>query len=174
MVRKLFKLRKMNSKVYKLFKQLFAIVEVVTDKGILVIEEELKEGIKVYRELDGELVSAEEGIYETETHIITVKEGLIESLEEKKEEEIIEETPEETPEVVEEVLEEPETIEEENIIADMAERIAELEKSIEEKDRKIAELEAIIEKQNEELHLSAAKPAKEEVKAEKKGALRFF
>lgn len=162
----------MLKQVYKLWKQLVKLSEVVTDKGTLVLEDELAVGAKVLMEVEGELVPVENGIYETETHLITVEDGVIITLEEK-EKEVIEEVVEETPEVIE--------MEEQPEVNDFLVRIAELEEIIEKKDAEIADkdahiakLEEIIKQKDEELHTSEVKPAKELVKEEMKGAMRFF
>lgn len=135
----------MKSKLFKLAKMILNLSQTLTDKGTLIAESKLEEGVEVYIEDEnGELVIAPDGDYETETTIITVAEGKVIAIKEKE----VEEKPEE---IVEEAAEDPV---EESVEAPVDETetlkatIAELEATIEamkaemaEKDEKIALLE---------------------------------
>lgn len=85
----------MNSKLLKLAKLVMKFAEIETDKGTLTISDELAVGVEVYKEVDGEFVSVEDGAYETETQVITIKDGKVEAIEDKTQPESEPEVPEE-------------------------------------------------------------------------------
>lgn len=57
-----------------------------TDKGQLTATDEIAEGVEVYikDETSGEFIAAPDGDYETETQLITVKDGKVEKIEDKE------------------------------------------------------------------------------------------
>lgn len=136
----------MNAKLLKLAKMILKLSQTETDKGILVAESELAEGVEVFVEgEDGELTNAPDGEYVTETTIITVSDGKVVEIKEKevKEEET---TEEETVVEAEEVTEpDPEQVDETEMlkatIAELEATIEALKAEIAEKDEKIAQLE---------------------------------
>ena len=138
----------MNLNLLKLRKSLLQLAEVETDKGVLVIESELAEGVEVFVEDEnGEWIPAEDGEYMTEDKVIVVADGKVAELKDK--------------EPANEPANEPDTNEQ------MQEP--------DEKDAKIAELEATVAEQQEKLEMSAEKPAKDKVKyTAKSGALKYF
>lgn len=167
----------MNLNLLKLRKSLLQLAEAQTDKGVLVAESELAEGVEVFIEDEnGEWIPATDGEYATEDKIIVVADGKVAEIKDKEPEA----QPE--PEAQEAQEPEPEPDEKDAKIAEMEARIAELEAAvadrdaaIEEKDAKIAELQATVEAQQEKLEMSADKPAKDKVKeTEKSGALKYF
>ena len=136
----------MNLNLLKLRKSLLQLAEVETDKGVLVIESELAEGVEVFVEDEnGEWIPAEDGEYMTEDKVIVIVDGKVAELKDKE--------PENDPETKDnEQMQEPD-----------------------EKDAKIAELEATVAEQQEKLEMSAEKPAKDKVKyTAKSGALKYF
>ena len=136
----------MNLNLLKLRKSLLQLAEVETDKGVLVIESELAEGVEVFVEDEnGEWIPAEDGEYMTEDKVIVIVDGKVAELKDKE--------PENDPETKDnEQMQEPD-----------------------EKDAKIAELEAKVAEQQEKLEMSAEKPAKDKVKyTVKSGALKYF
>ena len=136
----------MNLNLLKLRKSLLQLAEVETDKGVLVIESELAEGVEVFVEDEnGEWIPAEDGEYITEDKVIVIVDGKVAELKDKE--------PENDPENKDnEQMQEPD-----------------------EKDAKIAELEATVAEQQEKLEMSAEKPAKDKVKyTVKSGALKYF
>ena len=165
----------MNLNLLKLRKSLLQLAEVETDKGVLVIESELAEGVEVFVEDEnGEWIPAEDGEYMTEDKVIVIADGKVAELKDKE--------PENEPanEPATEKMQEPD--EKDAKIAELEAKVAELETSsaekdatIEEKDAKIAELEATVAEQQEKLEMSAEKPAKDKVKhTAKSGALKYF
>ena len=171
----------MNLNLLKLRKSLLQLAEVETDKGVLVIESELAEGVEVFVEDEnGEWIPAEDGEYMTEDKVIVIVDGKVSELKDKE--------PENDPESKDnEQMQEPD--EKDAKIAELEAKVAELETSsaekdatieeknatIEEKDAKIAELEATVAEQQEKLEMSAEKPAKDKVKyTVKSGALKYF
>ena len=172
----------MNLNLLKLRKSLLQLAEVETDKGVLVIESELAEGVEVFVEDEnGEWIPAEDGEYMTEDKVIVIADGKVAELKDKE--------PENEPanEPANEKMQEPD--EKDAKIAELEAKVAELETSsaekdatieeknatIEEKDAKIAELEATVAEQQEKLEMSAEKPAKDKVKyTVKSGALKYF
>lgn len=164
----------MNLNLLKLRKSLLQLAEVETDKGVLVIESELAEGIEVFVEDEnGEWIPAEDGEYMTEDKVIVIVDGKVAELKDKE--------PENEPDPkANEKMQEPD--EKDAKIAELEAKVAELETAaaekdaaIEEKDAKIAELEATVAEQQEKLEMSAEKPAKDKVKyTAKSGALKYF
>lgn len=159
----------------KLAKLLLKLASIATDKDELIYEGELREGIEVFVERDGEILVAEDGEYAAEDSIIVVSEGKvveIRAIEKPEEEEVVVDNDE----VI--VDEQPKEDERDARIAELENKIAELEKLLGEKDDKIAELESELTRKSEELeklNMSADIPAKEQVKKEAKtGALRYF
>lgn len=127
---------------FELFKLLCKFEKIETDNGVLVVDEEIKEGVEIFDE-DGN--PAKDGDYKTGDRIITVKEGKVFSIKEIEVEvvEVVEDI-----EDVEEILEEVVEITEDPKVAELEAKIAELEEVIKAKDaeieslnNKIAELE---------------------------------
>ena len=106
-----------NQKLLKLAKMIMKFATVETDKGVLYIDGELILGALVYIEDEtGEFVAPEDGTYETEDLIVTVKDGKVEKIE-QKEAPVDEEAPAEDPEVEVEIEnEEAETMTEEEMM----------------------------------------------------------
>lgn len=161
----------MIQNVIKLWKQLLNLASLKTDKGELIIENELAEGVEVFVEVEGEYKPAEDGEYKLEDKIIVVLEGKVSEIR-MIEEEIVEEKVELEEPVIEEV------IIEENPHEDCLKRIEELETIIKEKDELIEKLSEQLKEKEEiinSLKEPVAEPAKEEFKkATKTGALRYF
>lgn len=149
------------NKLFKLSKLLLKLSELKTDKGVLVSDEELAEGVAVSVDKDGELVPAEDGEYKAEDKVVTVKDGKVEKIEEviPEVEEALKDEPKEEPK--EEPKDEPKKEELEEAVIDP--RVAELEATIVEKDAKIAELEAKV----KELEDKLKAPVEEGVKLSK-------
>ena len=85
------------SKFLRLASLIAKLNKVETDKGTLTASDEITEGVEVYIEDEnGEFVAAPDDVYETETQIITVKDGKVEKIEAK------ETTPEPTTETMNE------------------------------------------------------------------------
>lgn len=175
----------MNLNLLQLRKQLLQLAEIVTDKGTIIIEGELAEGVEVFVESEEGFAPAADGEYIYEDMLIIVAEGKISELRKKSgEDEPAVETPkaEEQPEEIKEEGEEqpaeetkPEPDEKDAKIEELGARITELEAIIAERDARIAELEAELAQKQEELEMSADKPAKDRVKSEQKvGALKYF
>lgn len=169
----------MNLNLLKLRKSLLQLAEAQTDKGVLVAESELVEGVEVFIEDEnGEWIPAADGEYATEDKIIVVADGKVAEIKDKEPEA----QPEPEPEPEAQEAQDPEPDDKDAKIAEMEARIAELEAAvadrdaaIEDKDAQIAELKAIVEAQQEKLEMSADKPAKDKVKeTEKSGALKYF
>lgn len=75
----------MNTKLLKLAKMMIQFSEVETDKGVLTSIEQLAEGVEVFiADANGEFIAAPDDVYETETQIITVKDGKVEKIEDKE------------------------------------------------------------------------------------------
>lgn len=123
----------MNLKnLFKLSKMLTSLSETTTDKGVLITEAELVEGVTVsIIDESGELVVPKDGEYLTEDSVIEIKDGVVVSIHPKENEIEIE-------------LEEADAQEELNAIKEenttLKEKIAELEA---EKEALVAELEDI-------------------------------
>lgn len=114
-----------RNKLIKLAKLVMKFAEVETDKGTLIIDGDLVEGIEVSIENEaGEIVPAEDGEYTTDTQKITIKDGKVESIE-----------------VEEEVTEEPkeEVTEEPIALSKLEVKQQEFSQSYEETERKLAE-----------------------------------
>ena len=74
----------MNTKLLKLAKMMIQFSEVETGKGILTSIEPLAEGVEVFiADENGEFIAAPDDVYETETQLITVKDGKVEKIEDK-------------------------------------------------------------------------------------------
>ena len=74
-----------NQKLLKLAKMIMKFATVETDKGVLYIDGELLTGALVYIEDEnGEFVAPEDGAYETDDLIVTVKDGAVEKIEQKE------------------------------------------------------------------------------------------
>ena len=179
----------MNLNLLQLRKQLLQLAEISTDKGTLIIEGELAEGVEVFVESEEGFAPAADGEYLYEDMLIIVAEGKISELRKKSgEDEPAEETPkaEEQPEEIKEEEEEqpaeeakeesePEPDERDAKIEELEAKVTELESIIAERDARIAELEAELAQKQEELEMSADEPAKDKVKSEQKvGALKYF
>ena len=177
----------MNLNLLQLRKQLLQLAEISTDKGTLIIEGELSEGVEVFVESEEGFAPAADGEYIYEDMLIVVAEGKISELRKKRgEDEPAEETPkaEEQPEEIKEEKQpaeeakgesEPEPDEKDAKIAELQDKLNELEAIIAERDARIAELEAELAQKQEELEMSADEPAKDRVKSEQKvGALKYF
>lgn len=154
----------------RLAKMIMKFAEVETDKGALIYEGELAEGVEVFIEIEGELTPAPDGDYRADDQIITVAEGKVTKLE-------IVETEEPEAEPVKNAEETPEEVDPR--IAELETKITELEAIIAERDAHIAELEAQLVEKDEQLQMSVAKPAHKEVKDiivtnKENKALRFF
>ena len=177
----------MNLNLLQLRKQLLQLAEISTDKGTLIIEGELAEGVEVFVESEEGFAPAADGEYIYEDMLIVVADGKISELRKKSgEDEPAEETPkaEEQPEEIKEEEQpaeeakeesEPEPDEKDAKIAELQDKLNELEAIIAERDARIAELEAELAQKQEELEMSADEPAKDRVKSEQKvGALKYF
>lgn len=139
----------------------FSTVE--TDKGTLTSAEDLAEGVEVYvlDEETNDYVPAPDGDYETETHIITVKDGKVKTIAEKEapsEEEELTVTigaEEEAP-----IEEAPATDEHDAEIEELKNKITELEGLLQDRDAVIEELTAKL----KEAEDAAKAPVEEPVK----------
>lgn len=161
----------LTNNLLKLWKQILKLSEVETDKGKLIVESEIAEGVEVFVENEGEFVPAPEGEYVAEDKIIVVAEGKIAEIRVKEEAK-----PEETQEEVqqEEEQEPVQPDEKDARIAELEDKQTELEALLAEKDARIAELEAQLAEKQKELEMSSEKPAKEAVKHDNSGALKYF
>lgn len=139
----------------KLRNLLLRFTDIVTDKGNLTIDGELKVGATVYIEDDLAL----DGEYITEKEIIKVENGIITEIE-------VKEIKEDEPVVI---IEEP--VKEEPV--ELLEKIAELEAIIEQDKITIDELTAKLAEAEEKLLLSVEKLAKQ-VKVEEKKSIYSF
>lgn len=156
----------------KLRNLILRFMDVVTDKGTITIDGEMKVGATVY--INDEI--ATDGDYETEKEVIKVVNGVIEEIIEKKEEE---EIPTEVEPTTEEVVIENEvepTIEEtkdDSEIEDLKNKITELEGLLENRDAIIAELTAKLEDAESKLKMSVEKLASQ-VRNENKTIYSFL
>ena len=168
--------------VIKLWKAILKLSEIATDKAVLIVESELTEGVEVFVEKEGEYVPAEDGEYVAEDKVILVEDGKVVEIR-NKDEKKPDEAPEDKP--IEEVSSEDEKPsdeksedepdEKDSRIAELEAKVDELDAMIAERDARIAELEAMLSEKQEQLEMSAEKPAKEKVKNElKSGAMRYF
>ena len=180
-----------NQKLLKLAKMIMKFATVETDKGVLYIDGELLTGALVYIEDEnGEFVAPEDGTYETEDLIVTVKDGAVEKIEQK-------EAPVEDPEAtaedseakveVEIENEEQAPVDEEAVaddpkdaqIKELETKITELEGLLQDRDAIISELTTKI----KELEDKAKAPVEEPVKmsatvrnaaSKENSALKYF
>lgn len=153
----------------KLAKMIMNFAEIETDKGKLIYEGELADGVEVFIDIEGELTPAPDGDYKFENKTITVVEGKVEKIVEEEVEENIE---------PEDIKQEEEPIVDERV-AELEAKVTELEAIIVERDARIAELEAQLVEKEEQLKMSVAKPAHKEVKDviitnKDNKALRYF
>lgn len=158
----------------KLAKMLMQFAEIETDKGKLIYEGELVDGVEVFIEIEGELTPAPNGDYKFENKTITVEDGKVVKI---VEEEVVDEPVEPENEPIKNAEETPEEVDPR--IAELEAKITELEAIIAERDARIAELEALLVEKEEQLQMSVAKPAHKEVKDiivtnKENKALRFF
>lgn len=158
----------------KLAKMIMKFAEIETDKGLLIYEGELAEGVEVFIEIEGELTPAPNGDYKFENKTITVEDGKVIGIVEEEVEDEIEQPTEETEVELEETPEEVDPR-----ITELEDKVTELEAIIAERDARIAELEAQLAEKEEQLQMSVAKPAHKEVKDivitnKENKALRFF
>lgn len=173
-----------NQKLLKLAKMIMKFATVETDKGVLYIDGELLTGALVYIEDEnGEFVAPEDGAYETEDLIVTVKDGAVEKIEQK-------EAPVEDPEAKVEVEienEEQAPADEEATVEDPKDaQIKELENKITELEGLLQDRDAIISELTEkikELEDKAKAPVEEPVKmsatvrnaaSKENSALKYF
>lgn len=161
----------------------FATVE--TDKGVLYIDGELLTGALVYIEDEnGEFVAPEDGAYETEDLIVTVKDGAVEKIEQK---EAPVEEPEKVDVEVDTEMEEQAPVDEEAVAEDPKDaQIKELENKITELEGLLQDRDAIISELTEkikELEDKAKAPVEEPVKmsatvrnaaSKENSALKYF
>lgn len=172
-----------NQKLLKLAKMIMKFATVETDKGVLYIDGELILGALVYIEDEnGEFVAPEDGTYETEDLIVTVKDGAVEKIEQK-------EAPadEEAPVEVDTEMEEQAPADEEAQAEDDKDaQIKELETKITELEGLLQDRDAIISELTEkikELEDKAKAPVEEPVKmsatvrnaaSKENSALKYF
>ena len=161
----------MNLNLLKLRKSLLQLAEVKTDKGVIVAESEIAEGVEVFVEDEnGEWIPATDGEYIAEDKTIVVAEGKVVEIKVNEPDNEPDKEPDKEPDDKDAKVAELEAK-----VAELETAVAEKDATIEEKDAKIAELEATIEAQKEQLEMSADKPAKDKVKdIEKSGALKYF
>ena len=172
-----------NQKLLKLAKMIMKFATVETDKGILYIDGELILGALVYIEDEnGAFVAPEDGTYETEDLIVTVKDGAVEKIEQKEapvdEEAKVEvdtEMEEQAPVDEEAVAEDPKDAQ----IKELETKITELEGLLQDRDAIISELTTKI----KELEDKAKAPVEEPVKmsatvrnaaSKENSALKYF
>ena len=82
----------MKSKLMKLARMIMKLAEIETDKGVLIYEGELVEGVEVFIEKEGEFVPADDGEYIVEGKTIVVAEGKVKEIIEVEKEPEVEET----------------------------------------------------------------------------------
>ena len=154
----------------KLCKALLKLAEIATDKGNLIYEGELAEGVEVFIDVEGEIVPAEDGEYLAEDKKLQVEGGKKVAIE------AVETEPEKEPEQKEEKEESDEDSEKDSKIAELEAEIAEKDAKIEELEAKVSELENELSAKEEKLKMSADVPAKEKVKkiAAPKNGLKFY
>lgn len=108
------------------------LAEIETDKGILIYDaEELTVGLDVFtKDENGEIVTAEDGIYIFDIYTITVKDGKVENIEENEtiEETDVKEETEKTETVEMEIIEEPIENPIEEVVEEVTETIIPTEK----------------------------------------------
>lgn len=124
---------KITEKLKVALKSILSIkmAEIETDKGILIYDaEELTVGLDVFtKDENGEIVTAEDGIYVFDIYTITVKDGKVENIEENEtiDETEVKET-EETETVKMEIIEEPIENPIEEVVEEVTETIVPTEK----------------------------------------------
>lgn len=168
-----------NKKLLKLAKMIMKFASIETDKGVLYYDNELVVGSEVYIEDEnGEFVAPEDGDYETEDLIVTVKDGTVENIvakEQPAEEETVtigaeEEAPAD---------ETPATDERDAEIEELKNKITELEGLLQDRDAVIEELTAKL----KEAEDAAKAPVEEPVQMsavvrnasnKENGALKYF
>lgn len=172
-----------NQKLLKLAKMIMKFATVETDKGVLYIDGELLTGALVYIEDEnGEFVAPEDGIYEAEDLIVTVKDGAVEKIEQKEapvdEEAQVEveiENEEQAPVDEEAPADDPKDAQ----IKELENKITELEGLLQDRDAIISELTEKI----KELEDKAKAPVEEPVKmsatvrnaaSKENSALKYF
>lgn len=174
-----------NQKLLKLAKMIMKFATVETDKGVLYIDGELLTGALVYIEDEnGEFVAPEDGAYETEDLIVTVKDGAVEKIEQK---EAPVEEPEKVDVEVDTEMEEQAPVDEEAVAEDPKDaQIKELENKITELEGLLQDRDAIISELTEkikELEDKAKAPVEEPVKmsatvrnaaSKENSALKYF
>lgn len=167
----------MNFKLLKLAKMIMNLAEIETDRGVLIYEGELVEGVEVFIEKEGEVILAEDGEYKIEGKTIVIEGGVVKEIIEVEKEPEVEETVEIVAEEVAEevVIEEPKA--EEKDEKDL--RIEELEAKVAELEAIIAEKDAIIAEQQAKLEMSADESPKAKMKKLERGykdnpALKYF
>lgn len=174
-----------NQKLLKLAKIIMKFSTVETDKGILYIDGDLAEGAVVSIEYEnGEFVAPEDGAYETDDLIVTVKDGKVEKIEQKEapvedtekvDVEVDTEMEEQAPVDEEAPAEDPKDAQ----IKELENKITELEGLLQDRDATISELTEKI----KELEDKAKAPVEEPVKmsaavrnaaSKENSALKFF
>lgn len=168
----------MNLNLLKLRKAILQLQEIETDKALLIVESELVEGVEVFVEKEGEFVPAEDGEYVSEDKVLVVAEGRVAEIRDKESQQPEQEQEPEQTEQVQQAEDEqqPEQNDEKDVrIAELEAKLTEQEALLAEKDARIAELEAELAQKQEQLEMSADKPAKDKIKTEvKSGALKYF
>ena len=155
-----------KNKLFQLAKLLLQLATLETTDGIkLVYENSLEVGTEVFIEEEGELKPAPDAEYRTEDKIIVVKEGKVEA---------VEEVAPEAEGATEEVAQEEATVDPK--VAELEAKLAEREAYIKELEEKIKQLEEANSQKEEEMKMSVAKPAKEEIKevVAQKSELKFY
>ena len=147
------------------------LAEIETDKGILIYDgEELTVGLDVFtKDENGEIVTAEDGIYVFDIYTITVKDGKVENIEENETEEIEETDVKETETVEMEIVEEPienpieEVVEEVTETIIPTEKLEEIFNTLTELYNKVIELEGKVAVMEERLTKIEAEPIAEPI-----------
>ena len=157
----------MKKNLLTLAKMIMQLSQTQTDKGVLVAEAELAEGVEVFVEDEnGELIPAVDGEYITEDKVIVVAEGKVSEIKDKEEEKPAEPAAEEPKpeEMATEPTEpaepaepaEPEPDEKDKLIADLNGQIVGKDIEIENLNAKIAELVAQLDEANKKAEEFAA------------------
>jgi uncharacterized coiled-coil protein SlyX len=155
-----------KNKLFQLAKLILQLASLETTNGVkLIYEGSLEVGTEVFIEEEGELKPAPNAEYVTEDKTIVVKDGKVEAVEEVVPEPTTEEVAQE--EAQEEPTQDPK-------VAELEAQLAEKEATIKELEEKIKALEEELSKQD--LKMSVAKPAKEEIKevVAKNSELKFY
>lgn len=156
----------------KLAKMLMKFGEIETDKGKLTYEGEIEVGLEVFIEVDNELVSAPDGEYKAEDGTVyVVAEGKINEIRVPESDEPVEE-PKDVPadkpadtEMEDEIAPENE-IDKDAKIADLEAKVNELGEIIKQRDEEIENLKKQLEEKDNELKMSAEKPAHSQFKSQ--------